>query len=287
MATAYGYKNNVIIKRTVTDGIEFFEGESLEETSLEALRLSFSQDAAEGYEPIDDGKFADLDKLVTAENYFFTSHHFDKKYRHGNNAIPGFNLLVLDIDGETTIETAQVLLKDYMYLIYTTKSHTDLKHRFRIILPLSHMVKLGVREHSEYMENVFEWLPFNCDPSTKDITRKWACNPAAEIFTNDAPLLDATLFIPQTKKSEQIKSEISEHTDLTHLESWFMRETKEGNRNQMLLKYGLVLKDARYDIEAIRLKIDEFNAKLENPISDQEISRSIMITIARRMGDND
>jgi hypothetical protein len=43
-AIAWGYRNNVVIKRNYVDDIEFIQGESLKETSLDALRLSHSNE---------------------------------------------------------------------------------------------------------------------------------------------------------------------------------------------------------------------------------------------------
>jgi hypothetical protein len=285
LAATFGYQNNIIIRKSYIDDIEFYRGETLEETDLDELILAYSEDSTQDYEPAF-APFNELDELILSDGYYFTTHHFINNYRINTKVIGGFNLIVLDIDEGVTMDTVKLLLRDYTYKMYTTKRHTELENRFRVILPISHILKLGIKEYFNYMENVFEWLPFYVDTSTKDIARKWATNEDAEIFTNDGIILDATLFIPQTKKSEQVKNEIAGHTDLNLLESWFVRETKEGNRSNMLLKYGLVLKDARYPIDAIRNKIDIFNEKLDNPLDDNEISRTIMITIAKRMGDH-
>lgn len=285
LAATYGYKNNIIIKKSYIDNIEFYKGETLEPTDLEQMIIAYSEDSVQDFEPVK-VPFLELDQLITSGNYYFTAHHFAGNYRSSIKVIPGFNMIVLDVDDGVTIDTAILLLKDYCYKMYTTNRHTEEVNRFRILLPISHTLKLAVKEYALYMENVFEWLPFYCDTATKDIARKWATNEKSKMYTNEGVILDATLFIPQTKKSEQIKSEISEYTDLGSLENWLMRETKEGNRSNMLLKYGLVLKDAKYPIDAIRDKIDEFNSKLSKPLGDDEISRSIMITIAKRMGNN-
>ena len=284
MAATFGYKNNIIIRTSYVDNIEFYRGETLQETDLEMMRVSYSQDSTLEYEGIDDANFNQFEDLITADGYYFCAHHFQDGYRTNTKVIPGFNMIVLDIDEGVTLDTARLLLKEYTHKMYTTKRHSDIHNRFRIILPISHTLKLGVGEYARYMENVFEWLPFTCDSSTKDIARKWATYGNAEVYDNEGVLLDATLFIPQTKKSDSVKQEISEHSDLGALENWFMRETSPGNRSNMLLQYGLVLKDAKYPIDAIRNKIDEFNAKLNNPLDDNEISRTIMITIAKRMG---
>jgi len=64
LAVAYGYKNNIIIKKTYSDGIEFLEGESMAVTDLEKMTISYSTDIAKGYKA-DSAPFDDLDKVVT------------------------------------------------------------------------------------------------------------------------------------------------------------------------------------------------------------------------------
>ena len=282
LAIAYGYKNNMIIQKQQIDQIDFYSGKTLKETDVNDIIVSYSKDTVTDYQP-DRGKFMDMPKIISTSEYYFTVHHFQNEYRNADNVIPGFNLIVLDIDGTASIATAQLLLKDYRYIMYTTKSHSDVEDRFRIILPMSHELELGVEDYRLFMCNVFNWLPFDCDEATKDIARKWAGNDGAQIIENSGKLIDATLFIPKTKKEEESRNEFTEYTNLTALEKWFLRETREGNRSDMLLKYGLVLKDNNYPIDAIRNMIDNFNAKLTAPLSDEEISRSIMITIAKRM----
>ena len=78
LAIAYGYKNNIIIKRQYNDGIEFLKGESLEETNLDEIIISYSKELADGYlnEII---KFDELEKLTNLSDYNFCSHHFIEK----------------------------------------------------------------------------------------------------------------------------------------------------------------------------------------------------------------
>lgn len=280
LAIAYGYKNNIIIQRSYLDNIEFLKGESLQETDTNEMILSYSQDVATGYIP-EKVPFASLDKVVLQSGYHYTSHHFIDQYRHSEKVIRGFNMIILDVDDGTQLETAQSLMEDYMYLMATTKRHTAMKNRFRILLPISHHIKLDAKDHSRYMENVFNWLPFEVDKSTKDIARKWE-SYNGDVFYNNGELMDATLFIPKTKKAEEQTAVFANYDSLSTLEKWFIRETEEGNRSNMLLKYGLVLVDNGYPLQAIRAMIDGFNEKLETPLSDQEISSTIMITIAKK-----
>ena len=54
------------------------------------------------------------------------------------------------------------LLEDYTFLISTTKRHTADINRFRLILPMSHRIKLTPTEYSRFMTNVFEWITISC-----------------------------------------------------------------------------------------------------------------------------
>jgi len=282
LAITYGLKNNIVIKRSYIDDIAFYTGETLELTDLNRLTLSYSEDSTLNFTPIF-CSYDDLDQLIIEDQLYWTVHHFADNYRIGEKAIPGFNMLVLDVDENTSLSTAQLLLKEFKYKIYTTKRHTDDAHRFRIILPLTHTLRLNRKEYVQYMNNVFEWLPFFSDEATKDISRKWATNKDAIIINNDGDLLDATLFIPKTKTSENIKKRIHENTNMSHLENWFVRETEDGNRSHMYIKYALCLVDAGFDIVAIREKIDNFNTKVKPPLSDDEINQTIMRTVAKKL----
>lgn len=67
LAIAWGYKNNVLIKRSITDGIEFYTGESLEETDTNKLIVSYSDQFGEGYE-LEEAPLDKLDRLLLALN---------------------------------------------------------------------------------------------------------------------------------------------------------------------------------------------------------------------------
>ena len=51
-------------------------------------------------------------------------------------------MIVLDIDGTMPLNVAQDLLKQYRAFFYTTKSHTEEVHRYRIILPINYEVEM-------------------------------------------------------------------------------------------------------------------------------------------------
>jgi len=283
LAIAYGYRNNIIIKKSYVDGIEFLKGESLPETDLGKLTVSASKGIASGYGH-DVVSFEQLKDFVTMPGLHFTTHHWQDGNRNKSNLIPGFNLVVLDIDHGIKLDIARGLLEDYTYIMYTTKRHTEQDNRFRIVLPLSHTISLGSDEYSKFMENVFSWLPFEADEATKDVARKWMTNPG-EVHSNDGKLLDAMQFIPQTKKSEEMTLRRQQVSSMSNLQAWFFRKIGEGNRNNILLKYGHVLIDNGYDIDSVRNAVIDFNNKVTEPLPEEEIHRTLMITITKRMAE--
>lgn len=288
LAIAYGYKNNIIIKKSYIDGIEFLKGESLQETDLDKLIVSYSTDFTTGY--INDyGPFDELKNLVTSGTYNFCNHHFEggnigEGYRTGAKMIQGFNIVCLDVDKDTSIATAQEVLKDYTYLMYTTKRHRTSGHgdRFRIILPTSHVVKLNKEDFSKFMINVYDWLPFTPDTSAKDVARKWATNATAVVYTNHGKLFDVMDYIPQTKKCEDMSNQRQQISSMSNLEAWLFKRLETQGRNNTLRDYALALVDNGYDQTSVHNAVLNFNKKIPKPLEEVEIMSSIMMTVAKR-----
>ena len=280
LAQSFGYKNNIIIKQRSIDNIEFFFGETLLETDLNQLTTAISKNLAHDY-VIEHPPFDKLYKLTTANGYNYTAHSFVNGHRKSENAIPGFDLLILDCDGDVNISTVKVLLEEYTFLISTTKRHTPEINRFRLILPLSHRLKLSVSEYSRFMTNVFEWLPFPVDEAAKDISRKWASHPGHYEY-NKGSILDATLFIPETKRSDETKAQISA-TGIGNIERWFKTHTSQGNRANHLYRYGMVMIDAGLQLGEIVEKLELFNNSLDIPLPEEQFRQSTIKSISIEM----
>lgn len=281
LAIAWGYKNNIIIRKSYIDDIEFLSGEALKETDLDKIQVAYSTDITKDYEGAVT-KFSRLHELVSTAGYHYTAHNFLDGYRSSEKAIPGFNLLILDIDGECSLNSAKELLSEYKVLFATTKRHTEKENRFRIIFPMSHYLKLKPRDYSKFMENVFNWLPFDCDTATKDIARKWMSHDG-HYFYNDGELLDATLFIPQTKKAIEQEQKILDAQGMSNMERWFSDRIEVGNRASMIIRYGFMLMDNGYPRDAIANKLITFNEQIADPISQEEIHSKIMRSIDKKI----
>ena len=281
LAIAYGYKNNMIIKKSYVDNIEFLRGESLKETNTQEMIISYSKELASNYFA-DKVPFSQLDKLFTTGDFNFTNHHFTDGHRTGTKLIPGFNMIVLDVDEGISVATAKEVFQDYSYWIYTTKRHTATDNRFRIVLPISHILNLNTEDFSRFMTNIYDWLPFTPDTSAKDGTRKWATHKGSEIHYNEGKLFDVMDYIPETKKCEDMQSQRQTISSMSNLEAWLFRTMGEGNRNNLLLKYALALVDNGYDYSSVVNAVLAFNSKLSKPLPELEIHSTIMITVAKK-----
>lgn len=285
LAIAYGYRNNIIIKRQFNDGIEFLKGESLTETNIDKVIISYSTKLAEGYNN-EFVKFNELHKLTKQNNFHWTVHHLQDGYRKEENCIPGFNLVVIDVDGGISIDTAKILLKEYSYLIYTTKRSTDKQNRFRLILPMTHTLKMDQSDYKEFMSNIFEWLPFAVDEQTNQRARKWMTHDG-DHYANSGKLLDSLLFIPKTTKNAERKRLILDQNTLSNLERWFISKTGDGNRSNQLVKYALMLVDSGMDIEGVKNNVLALNMKLPDKLEESEVISTILVTSSKAIHKRD
>lgn len=279
LAIAYGYKNNIIIKKSFEDGIEFLSGETLKETNLDEMLVAYSTDMTEGYMN-ERAPFSQLHKLTQNQGMHWVSHHLRGGYRNEENAVPGFNLLVIDVDTGISVNTAQLLLKDYKALYYTTKSSTPQNERFRILLPMAYELKLDAKDYKEFMHNVFQWLPFAVDESGNHRCKKWLAHNGSYSYT-DGELFDPLPFIPKTSKNEERKQLFNSQSSFDNLERWVLNNSGDGNRNNMLLRYALILVDSGLEFEPIRQKVMSLNSKMPDKLDEIEIMGTIMITVGK------
>lgn len=292
LATAYGYRNNIIIKKIFNDGIEFLKGESLQETDLNKLTISYSNHVAYNYTSFTDKskgkvKFDDLHTLTQEPDLHWTNHALidgsdNKGHRNEENCISGFNLVVIDVDEGVSLSTARLLLQDYKALFYTTKRHTSDVNRFRIIFPMNYTLKMDALEYKEFMNNVYEWLPFKVDAETNQRSRKWQTH-SGQHWYNEGQLLDALPFIPKTTKNEERKKTIDSQQSLNNVERWFIHNTGTGNRSNQLIKYALMLVDAGQSLDSVCNNVTALNDKLPDKMSETEIMSTIMVTASKAL----
>ena len=281
LATAWGYKKHIIIKKTFTDGIEFFKGETLKETDLDEMVISYSDHWAYNY-MCEKVPFDQLHVLTQTSGMHWANHHFKNGHRAEENVFVGFNMIVIDVDGGITLETVHELMKEYKFMTYTTKRHADDEHRFRLILPMNYYLELDSSEYKEFMNTVMAWLPFKTDESANQRAKKWECFDGTYHYNMDGELLDVLGFIPKTSKNEQFKQGFQAVESLDNLERWFAQRIASGNRNNQMIKYALALVDSGMDLMSVGKQVHAFNQKLNNPLDEEEINNTILVTVSKR-----
>jgi len=280
-AIGWGYKNNIIIKKSFADGIEFLRGETLKPTDLKKMVISYSTDMTTDYRN-EHAPFDKLHKLTQTAGLHWVAHHLNGGYRNEENAIAGFNVAVIDVDGGVNISTAKMLLKNYKFLLYTTKRHTEEENRFRILLPINYELRLDAKDYKEFMANIYQWLPFDVDLATNQRARKWLSHDGHFEY-NEGEMLDALPFIPKTSKNEERKTLVDSQQSMDNLERWVINHIGDGNRNNMLLRYSMILLDAGFDFEGIRSRVMGLNDKIVDKLEEQEIMGTVMVTVMKAL----
>jgi len=286
LAVSWGYKNNVIIKQETLDNIQFFSGSKLEETNLDKLIVSVSNHEAYNYTGYKDFKFKFFKNVTETNNAHWTTHTFKNNHRREEYVNTGFNLLVLDLDKNIKIDTIKDIMSDYTYFMYTTKRHTDENHRCRLVLPIKYILNLSSKDYKQFYNNIIEFLPFDIDDSGNQRSKKWLSNQTDNYWFNEAELFDPIRFIPKTSRNNDLNQELSKLTNLSSVDKWFVLKMKEGNRNQNLIRYALMLKDSgQYDYPSLEKAVFNLNKQLTKPLSENEIKSTILKTIARKFNE--
>lgn len=281
LAIAWGYKKHIIIKKSFIDGIEFFRGETLKETNLDEISISYSGHWAYNYlnEKV---PFNELHNLTQAQGMHWCNHQFAKGHRAEENVIAGFNCIVIDADGAISLDMAHELLKDYKFMTYTTKSHTATENRFRLIMPINYNLTLDGSEYKEFMNGILGWLPFESDETANQRAKKWESFEGGSYYYNDGILLDALDFIPKTSRNEQHRQQNQALESLDNMERWFAQRMVEGNRNNHMHRYAMALKDSGMDFLDVSKQIKEFNRKLSHPLAEDELDNTVLRSVASK-----
>ncbi len=295
LAMAWGVSNHVVITKNVVQQVDFFSGSTLQETDLDKLMFSFSDHFAYDYDsmrqPLDK-----MPKLLSASGMHWVNHSFEGNHRHMDNVIPGFNLLVVDVDGHErdndgdviahgpTLEAVHQLLADYTFITSTTKRHKENEHRFRLIIPTNYVLNLDRKDYKEFMNSFMMWLPFKSDSGANQIEKKWMTTENSTIHINRGPqLLDVLPFIPKTKQNSEYVKQIADLGNLDNLERWFLNNMEVGSRNNSLLNYAMMLKDAGANYDEIESRVIELNKNSSSPLKKDEVQSTILKSVAQKM----
>jgi hypothetical protein len=282
LAMAWGVSNNVVITKNVVSSVEFFSGSTLQETDLNSLTFSLSDHFAYDYDamaqPLDK-----LPKLLAAPGMHWTNHRFKDNHRTEDKAIEGFNMLVVDVDGGIRLEAVHELLKDFTFITATTKRHTDEQHRFRLIMPTNYVLNLDKEDYREFMNAFLLWLPFESDPGANQRSKKWMTNENAVVHVNRGPqIVDVLPFIPKTKQNSEYMTGVADLGNLDHLERWFLNIMEVGSRNNNLLNFAMMLKDAGMGYNELESRVMDLNKRSPSPLKADEVQSTVLKSVASK-----
>ncbi len=154
--------------------------------------------------------------------YGWCATHFISKHRRVDNA-SGSNLVVVDIDGDTTLEKfwATDTARNWCVATYTTASHTPAEHRFRALFPLGMQLQSTSQHRGAYwlvVNRLFadlgiETIKDNCGQKPERLwygntDAKWNINADAlvpEFLLTDIDYDDPTDFVASDVTDADIK----------------------------------------------------------------------------------
>lgn len=283
LAMAYGVGHHIVITKNVVQQVEFFSGSTLQETDLNKLKFSFSDHFAYDYEP-QEQPLDKLPLLLTQPDLHWCNHSFENGHRSEEKAIPGFNMLVVDVDGGIPLEVVHELLADYTFVTATTKRHTEDENRFRLILPTNYHLNLSKEDYKHFINSFLLWLPFESDTSSNQRSKKWQTNADSVVHVNRGPqFVDVLPFIPKTKANNEYVQQVADLGNLDNLERWFLNNMEVGSRNNVLLNYAMMLKDAGLGFDEIEKKVLDLNEQSSNPLKKTEVQSTILKSVAQKM----
>ena len=251
------------------------------------ITLSGSKDLAHNY--IERSmNWLEIEKVLKGEvNY--SAGTFIDGHRTKDNYKGTQDIIILDVDEGMSLSLAKQFFSEWQCVIATTRNHNKEKNgktndRFRVVLLPNKKIELDSSKFSELMRNVANKLCIQVDEACFDSSRMYFGNKDAEVwFSPSKNRFDISCCIPDTKRETE-QREISRQNDAIisaeGVEKYFlMKIESEGQRNNNLLKYCLMMKDAGEDYTAKTLGL---NSMLVEPLSELEIERTIFRTASKK-----
>ena len=152
------------------------------------------------------------------------------RHRKADNAC-GSNMIVIDFDGDTTLEAFwdTQTAKDWCIATYTSSSHTTVEHRFRALFPLEIELRSTMQHRGAYwlivnrllQELGLDELQDNCGQKPE---RLWYGNTNAEVHMNEPAFVPE--FLLKDIEYEETTNFVS--ADVTDIDvkrcQWLLRE---------------------------------------------------------------
>lgn len=265
-------------------------------TKSDQMICSASNAMSDGYKQVKLGykQLKDLVRGKYGKNY--SAGLFLNEKRNKDNYIKRQNLIIFDIDEDTTIADAKFFLSNYKGFISTTRNHLKEKNgkiceRFRVILVSKYIFNLDHEEYKNTLTNFALLHNLTVDFPVIEPSRLFYGNPDTEIIDLDGDqLIDLRNYIPETKEVKATEAAIKvgeKHYNGTDkvdgLDKYFLMQTSQGNRNNNLMRYGVALIDKKgLDVETAKGKVLGMNSMLIEPLDEAEIIRTIFKTMERK-----
>lgn len=176
--------------------------------------------------------FVDIDWLLKWVNagYGWCATHFHERHRCSDNSA-GSNLVVIDFDGDTTLDAFwdTTTAKQWCIATYTSASHSEQEHRFRALFPLALDLETTAQHKGAYWlivnrllaELNLEVLKDNCGQKPE---RLWYGNTNTVCRTNaDALVPDFLLADIDFEESSEFIPTACEDLDIQRCQ-WLLRE---------------------------------------------------------------
>jgi len=296
--------NSIVTKKY--SGIIKYKLERLTKTKLDKIILSINKNPnatePKGFKRIF-GNFFNIHSIVCS-NLRYSAGTFMNEYITDKNYLSEQNIIIIDVDDGITIEDTKALFKNVVYMIATTKSHRKPKgkdnlsqDRFRLILPTVSKFHLTPEIYSKMYKNLLDALGMSeADTKCSNASRWYYGYPNGEYWYNgkdeDIELLDIRPFIPDTSEynsgSNNVENYISTNkgddgddvdTRLAAAYKWFLTRTSQGNRNEMLFRFGMMIKE-HYSTQDPETHIRKFNQMIES-LNETELGK-IIRSVSRR-----
>lgn len=284
LATSYGHRNAIAITQYKEADVIFYQGSALVANVDNAeIVLTHSKDIADNYTNVTPALDKLAAKFFAKQSIHYCNHHFKNGdtgtgTRKKDNIIPGFNIAIFDIDDDKMAPaTLHKLLGKTNHVIATTKSHTTAEPRYRLILPLSHTISLNDEQYKQFCRNLAFWLPVKCDSSAFQREKKFRTWNTSKVWaTLTGENISAMQFYPSTSVSDQLISRHGKVVGLNGIQRWVILNCVEGQRNQILYRYGCILADHNLDASQITKKITEINEQIASPLSSDELQATVL-----------
>ena len=151
-------------------------------------------------------------------------------------------------------------------------------------MPTNYVLQLDKLDYRDFMNNFLLWLPFESDTSANQRSKKWMTNEKSIIKVHrGTQVVDVLPFIPKTKKNSEYTKSVTDLGKLDNLERWFLNNMDVGNRNNNLLNFAMMLKDAGMSYTKIVKKVHDLNQSSASPLKKDEIESTILKSVAQKM----